>query len=345
MPSRPDLLITLRSFAVGAVGAGGAYLLSFPLYLITGPAILISLLGVTRMRFAIADPFRDAAFVIIGVSLGSGVNAEAREAFLRWPLAFLALAVMLVIAMAAGRLVLARGFGFDDRSAVLAATPGHLSFVLGISAEIGADVPRIAAVQAVRLLSLTLIVPLIAMAFGVDLGVGLSQPGEAMSIGSVLLLIVLGLGLGLVLKAMRVPAPLMIGPLLVSSVAHLTDLVPGTMPLPVATAGFIAIGTLIGTRFAAISLGALRRSLTAGLVSTSVTAALSALFALPVAWAILMPPAHVLVAFAPGGLETMIAMGAPIGANPGFVAACHVGRLLILSVLMPVFLARAGKAA
>jgi uncharacterized membrane protein AbrB (regulator of aidB expression) len=41
----------------------------------------------------------------------------------------------------------------------------------------------------------------------------------------------------------------------------------------------------------------------------------------------------------------MVAMGAMIGANPGFVAACHVGRLLLLTVIMPVFLARAGKAA
>ena len=38
----------------------------------------------------------------------------------------------------------------------------------------------------------------------------------------------------------------------------------------------------------------------------------------------------------------MIVMGAALGANPGFVAACHVGRLLVLSVLIPFMAARAG---
>jgi membrane AbrB-like protein len=345
LPSRSDLFLTLQSFAIGGIGAAIGWALSFPLYLITGPAVLISLLGVTRLRFVIADPFRDAAFIVIGISLGAGVNGDAREAFLRWPLAFLTLGIMLVIAMAVGQALLQRWFGFDRRSAVLAATPGHLSFVLSISADTGADLGRIAAVQAVRILSLTLIVPLIALAIGVDLTAVPGTAGEAMSMVELSALLIAGLLAGLALKAYRVPAALLIGAMLVSSAAHLTEAVPGTMPVAVAAAGFAAIGTLIGTRFAAISFAALRKSLLAGLVSTLFMASLAAVFALPVAWAILMPPTHVLVAFSPGGLETMVAMGAMIGANPGFVAACHVGRLLLLTVIMPVFLARAGKAA
>ena len=54
-----------------------------------------------------------------------------------------------------------------------------------------------------------------------------------------------------------------------------------------------------------------------------------------------MPLAHVLVAFAPGGLETMIAMGVVLGVVPGFVAACHIARLLVLSVLLPFLISRA----
>jgi uncharacterized membrane protein AbrB (regulator of aidB expression) len=53
-----------------------------------------------------------------------------------------------------------------------------------------------------------------------------------------------------------------------------------------------------------------------------------------------MPVAHVLVAFAPGGLETMIAMGAVLGVVPGFVAACHIARLFVLTFLLPMLLAR-----
>ena len=47
-----------------------------------------------------------------------------------------------------------------------------------------------------------------------------------------------------------------------------------------------------------------------------------------------------LVAFAPGGLETMVAMGAVIGADAGFVAAAHIARLFMLTGLVPLFLGR-----
>jgi len=58
--------------------------------------------------------------------------------------------------------------------------------------------------------------------------------------------------------------------------------------------------------------------------------------ALPLAGILSMPEATTLAAFAPGGFETMIALGA----NPGFVAACNVARLMILTGLIPLFLSR-----
>ncbi len=56
-----------------------------------------------------------------------------------------------------------------------------------------------------------------------------------------------------------------------------------------------------------------------------------------------MPTAHVLTAFAPGGLETMIAMGAAMGASPGFIAASHMARLMLLLALVPLFLGPPGR--
>jgi uncharacterized membrane protein AbrB (regulator of aidB expression) len=36
----------------------------------------------------------------------------------------------------------------------------------------------------------------------------------------------------------------------------------------------------------------------------------------------------------------MIAMGAVLGVTPGFVAACHIMRLVVLSLLLPAMLSR-----
>ena len=336
-------LTTTLSLSVGAIGAGLGFMLGFPVFVLTGPAILISLLSLTGMRFAIAPPVRDAALLIIGIGIGAGVDAQATAAFLRWPLAFFALAIMLIASIHINRLLLIRAFAYDPRGAVLAATPGHLTFVMTLGAALNVNVPQIAVVQAVRILSLTLLVPFAALAFGIELNGLPFRVGQPMTILHLFVLTLAGLAAGLFLKRLRAPAPLLIGGLLISTLAHVTELTPGPVHPAIALPGFVAIGTLIGTRFSGISLSMLAANLPAGLATTAIAAAFAILTAIPVAMFLEMPLLHVLMAFAPGGLETMIAMGAVLGANPGFVAATHVARLLMLIVLVPALMPRAKR--
>ena len=42
-----------------------------------------------------------------------------------------------------------------------------------------------------------------------------------------------------------------------------------------------------------------------------------------------------IIAFAPGGLETMIAMGTLVNADPSYVAIHHISRIFFLSFLVP----------
>ena len=131
--------------------------------------------------------------------------------------------------------------------------------------------------------------------------------------------------------------------MLASTLGHVSGLTPGALPPWLMLPAFLVMGTLIGTRFSGMAPGQVRAALLAGLAVTLLGAGIAALAALPVAMALGMPQAHVLAGFAPGGLETMIALAAAMGASPGFVAACHIIRLLILSFLIPLALHRAGR--
>ena len=106
MLSRSDpsiLLVTCYTLVAGFCGAFLGELLALPLYPLVGPAILISLLALTQIRLAIWTPIRDAAFVLIGITIGAGFDGQATGAMLRWPLAFLMLALSLVISLAVCR--------------------------------------------------------------------------------------------------------------------------------------------------------------------------------------------------------------------------------------------------
>ena len=47
---------------------------------------------------------------------------------------------------------------------------------------------------------------------------------------------------------------------------------------------------------------------------------------------------EVLIAIAPGGLETMIVMGQLVGTDPAFVAFHHLARLFILLLLLSIMI-------
>ncbi len=334
---------TLVTLVLGAVGALLGHVIGLPLFPITGPALFVSFLSLLGLPLGLAVPFRNIAFLVVGVGIGSGMNAAAREAMLRWPVAFVALAGLMVLILLANRWLLVAGFGFERRAALLAASPGHLSFVVSMSSALDADAERITVIQTVRVLILSLLVPFSLGGLGADVETSFPMAQEIMGVGTMALLLGLGALLGPGLKRLRVPAHFLIAGLLVSAIAHFFDLTPGAVHPAIVLAGFATIGTMIGTRLRGITFRDLWRALLAALSAAAVTLGLTLAVAVPVAEFLAMPVAHVVVAFAPGGLETMIAMGAILGADAGFVAACHLGRLLILPVLLPLMLGRGSQ--
>lgn len=343
VPTRASLMTTGQTLIVGGIGAWIAGLLGAPIAVLTGPATLVCLAALAGMRTGIDDTVRNLTFLVIGVGIGSGVDTDATQAMLRWPLAFAVLGVMLWVTLWLCARVLERGFGLPRRSAYLAAAPGHLSFVVSLSSALELDTTRIVVIQSVRLLVLTLTVPIIAIAFGYELTDQIMPPGIPIGWHHFGLLLIAGLIIGYIFDRIGLPAALLIGGMVASSLGHGTGLTPGILHPWFTFLGLMTVGTLIGARFDGITRQSLMQSLAAGLTATTITTLMAVLAALPIAYTLNFDPTHVLIAFAPGGLETMIAMGVVLGANPGFVAACHVARLLFLTILIPFFVGRINR--
>jgi hypothetical protein len=340
----PILRRTALTLAVGGAGETIAAFLGFPAALLTGPAIFVSLAALAGLQVGIAPRVRDASFVLLGVGVGATVDANAADAVMTWPLAFAALGVMLVAVMFAGQWLLRRYLGFDGRSAVLASAPGHLSFVIAMGHDTGADMLRITVAQSLRLLALTLIVPVVALAMGIEMPANALAGARAMGWGEFALLVAASVAVGLVFARLRLPAALLLGGMLCSGGAHLAGWSHGGLHPVLGAVAFVTLGTLIGTRFSGITPRAIASAAGAGLLTTLLAALFAILAAIPVAHLIAMPLATTMVAFAPGGLETMVAIGAVLGGHPGFVATCHVIRLMYLTALIPLFLRLVGDA-
>ncbi|MEP3785243.1 AbrB family transcriptional regulator [Ascidiaceihabitans sp.] len=331
---------TLKTLGVGMGGACLARLLHMPLPDLTGPALCVSAAGLAGLQLGLDDKVRNIAFVILGMSVGAGMTAQATQMLVQLPLAFVALMLSTIFGLGACWWALVRFFKFDVQSGLLAASPGHLSFVLSIGAQYDLDLARITIVQSIRLLALTLITPVAALVLGVPSPAAMVGAGASMTVWTILILAALGYAASLVLSRINTPAPLLIGAMLVSMLGHGSGVTPGQMPLWLAVPAFVVLGTLIGTRFGGVSVNALRAAAIAGLMATLITTATAAGFAVLTAALMGMDIEALLIAFAPGGLETMVAMSIALGIAPGFVAACHLARLLVLSVAVPLLFAR-----
>lgn len=334
------LVSTVLTLALGSLGALAAVWIGAPAPYLTGPALVVSVAGVAGLRCGLPAVFREGCFLLVGLGLGAGVTPEVLADAARWPVSLIAMVLAITAMMFGGALLLRRGFGCDPRTALLAATPGHMSFVLGLSLDTGGDVGRIAVIQALRVLLLTLLVPAVVALVPHDGPPAATGAQPALSAPLFLLLLLGAVLLGRGFQWLKVPAAYLLAGMVLSTLGHAGDLTPGRVPPALSVAAFVTMGTIIGTRFTGITP---RQILSAGLAAATLTAggfAFAALVSLTVVRLTGLPFKDVLIALVPGGLETMIAIAGVLGGDSTFVGLHHIARIFLLSALVPLALAR-----
>ncbi|MDE4273716.1 AbrB family transcriptional regulator [Phaeobacter gallaeciensis] len=333
------------TIAVGGVGALIASLIHMPMALLAGPAIAVSLAGLWGAPMDIAPRLRDAAFLVMGLSIGSMVSPESFAAMMRWPVAFGLLAALTIVTPFAGRSLVPRILPFERHESFLAAAPGHLGLVIALADSLSLSLTRPMVLASIRLMSLTLLVPLGATLAGMEIGFGLPGSAAVTPLGWIAIQIAIALAIAPLLRRIKLPAPTLIAGITVAATTHLGGWTAGGLPGWGAQGALILMGSLIGGRFTGMSWRELQGSLLAGGVIVLLTCGLAVAAALPAAYLSGLPLLDVLLGFSPGGLETMIILGAALGADPTFVAAAHLFRLMVLAVVLMLYATRVANSA
>jgi membrane AbrB-like protein len=331
---------SLVTLLIGALGAAVFAAVSFPAPFLTGPATAVTLAGLAGIRTAaLPQRLRDVVFIILGLTIGQGVTPEVLDAMRAWPVSLLSLAGSLFAIIFLTRAMLVRFWSMDRTTAFLSSSPGHLSYVLGLTEGVKADLRTVSIVQSIRVLALTLLVPAAVALTGRIPESPSVAPMETALAPLAIMIGIAGLA-GYLLQRLRLPAAYLIGGMLVSIGLHVTGVVEGVMSYWLATVAFVSMGALIGSRFSGVTWPQLRLALSAGAAVTLAGIAIAGVFAVTASWLTGLDLVVVLIAFAPGGLETMAAMSVILGIDPTFVASHHVARLLMLTVIVPLFVLR-----
>ncbi len=328
------ILLTIATLAISAVGGFVADALSLPAGWLMGGALAVTAAAMAGMPVAMPDRVRDIAFVLIGMSMGASVAPDSLTLITRWPISLAALVLELVLIISLTGWMLVRVFKLDPGTAYLSSFPGHLSFIMGIASAGVGDPRQIAIIQVIRILMLTICVPLGAMVLPID-HFAPPVPTSFLSIVELLALAAACAATGWVFVRLKVPAGFVLGAMAAATVAKLAGLYTASMPPVLVIITFVLTGALIGSRFAGIKRDEFVKAAWGGLIATGMTVAIVTAIAYGVSLLVDMPFGQIWLGLSPGALEGMGALGIALGYDTAFIAAHHVIRLLLLSFAIP----------
>lgn len=347
--SAADRLQTLRRLAetlvVAVVGGVALGLIGVPAGFLSGSILAVAGAALAGRPMLVPAPLARVIFVVIGVSLGAVVTPETLRGMATYPVSIAVLLVAMACVGVGGAAYLRAVHGWDTVDAYLAASPGAMSQVLALASELGADIRAIAIVQSVRV-----VIVAVGLPAGLSL-LGLAGHAVRPPVGPLTFAVLDELAILLAASTagaiaayrLRVPGGLLFGAMFTSAVLHGTGLIHAVLPSWVASAAALALGAIIGARFANMPLRLLANFLGAGFGSFAVAVTIAAAFGAALIAVLSLNIAEVMIAFAPGSVDAMMLLALALNLDPVYVGAHHVMRIFFVSLSMPLLARRAAR--
>jgi membrane AbrB-like protein len=320
------------ALVIAGLGGFTANAVGIPAGWFAGAMIGVSIAAVARIKVYMPPKLIEASTMMIGIMLGSGVTPEVVNGIAQWPASLAMLAISVVICQICVQNFLIRFGGWDRPTAYFAALPGAMVYCLVAAAETSADLRKVAINQMVRIFFLIALLPTIVTV--------LESPGtppDRVLATPLEIAILLGIGIpcSLLFKKLRMPVGLMTGGLLASALLHGSAVVHGTFPQPVLIAAFIILGASVGVRFAGTTTRYLAENAMTTVGAFIVAIVISGCFAWTVTLLVDIRIDQLFVAFAPGGVDAMIAIALAMHMDSAFVAAHQIFRLVGVILVAP----------
>lgn len=327
------MAVPARWLAGLAIAAGAGWLcarIGTPIPWMLGPLFALALLRVAGVDVSSPPGGRQGGQWIIGSALGLYFTPNViREVVGWWPLLAVGAAFAIVLGYVCG-LALARLAGIDRTTAIFASVPGGAAEMAVLGYRFGARVDRVASAQSLRIVIVVGIVPAAFAALGLH-GIDRYVPGATVfdAVGFAELMVVTAIG-GFAAQWLKLPNAFVLGSLAVAIPLTAVEINLSAMPTVVSNAGQCLLGCALGARFHPDFLRGAPRYVAAVTTTVIGAIALSAAFAVVLAWLCGLSPATLVLGNAPGGFAEMCITAKVLQLGVPMVTAFHVTRLVVL---------------
>lgn len=330
---------TKKACTVGyaILGTGVFLALGLPLPFLFGPmsaCLLAALLSAPLEGFGQVSV---AARTILGVAVGASITPELFAELPKMAASIALIPFFIILIALIGVPFFRKVWGFDTTTAFYAAMPGGLQDMIIFGSEAGANPRTLSLIHGSRVLIIVTLAPLIlTMFYDAELTNPIGQPVSDLPVKELALMVIAsfvgwkgGERIGLFGAAI-------IGPLILTAVLSLGDLIHTRPPREAILFAQFFIGSEIGVKFAGITWLELRRVVTAGFAYVVLLAVLAAVFTALVTGLGIGKPIETFLAFAPGGQVEMAVLAIVSGADLGFVVAHHMTRIILVIIGAPI---------
>ena len=324
------------TLSAGTAGALLFYWLGAPAAFLTGSAIAVTIAVALRLPTDLPRGLREPMLAVLGVMMGSGVKPDTLGALAELPVAVVGLVIAIAGATAASYFVLRRLGGWDPLTALCGSIPGALQVTLATAVELGARIDRVVMSQALRLFILVAIIPLVFGRSGDGGGQSRAFGSADASYTDIGLSLLLAFACLMVARRFKFASGPVVIPLCVSAILSGAGVLNVSIPEVLAAGTFIVIGASVAQRFDSMKGSDVWSTVWLSLVAFA--AAFAVCISVAAAFSTMMgePLGAVFLAYAPGGVDAMIALSFLLGFDVAFVAVLHILRLILLSIAGPI---------
>ena len=327
-----------ETMAFAAAGGLTLGLAGMPAGYLSGAILAVAAAALAGRPMIMPMPMMRVLLVAIGISLGAVVTPETLRGMANYPLSIGVLLVTSASVALCGTFYLRKVHGWDTVTAYLASAPGGLSQVMALAIELEADVRAIAIVQTIRVVIIAVCLPALLGLFGLAGQATASIGGtfDPAQLDEFAILIVVSTIAAYVAFRIRFPGGLLFGAMIASAALHGSGYIHVVMPWWLAYSVMIAFGAVTGSRFANTPLRMLLRFVGAAFGSFATAVLIVAVFAAGLVNFLSLPPAEVMIAYAPGAVDAMMLLALALNLDPVYVGAHHLTRIFFVLLTMPL---------
>jgi hypothetical protein len=347
IPFRPErkhiighdgLLPLIIALAIGGVGGFVFNWLRMPLAWMLGSCLFTTIAAFSGLRIGMRGRLRQGMIIILGVLLGSGFTPDLVQQLGQWAVSLGVVSLMTLCGATLCYLWLRRFTDWNRPTCYFAAMPGGLNDMTILGGAMGGEERCIALAHALRILTVVMTIPLwYRLVNGAQtsvLNMVRGPTGNGWEDYAILIACgVVGAAAG---RLLRLPAAFMMGPMIISAVAHLSGFTGSKPPGELVAAAQVVVGASIGCRFVGAAINKLHKEMAASIGAAIIMIGCAVVFAkISVAITGLNLDATVL-SYAPGGFAEMSLIGLALGIEIAMVATHHLFRLFLILMTSPL---------